>query len=406
MFGGVKIALDRALTRLRSDPGPESMAAVARYSVDGTDEQLAELTRVLADSGSKLTSPGGAVDIASTGGPGSLSTLLAPLYARALGAKIVKIAVPGRPAGGLDVLGTLPGFRAFQEPADAAATLDRCGYLHTGAGTSFCPLDATFFNWRQEKGAQAIANLAIASLLAKKVAAGIARVVLDVRVGPHGNLGGTHAEARANARQFISVAALLGIDAICVLSGSVWPPQPWIGRGEALIALEDVMTGSAASQLANHALHCFEMAMLAVGEPNTDIADVSRGVRAVHDAMLEAHGTTASSYQSRVEIVAGSSRAYVLAPHAGVLTIDVAELRSQLVSRQRASAPIADATFSDPSGLQMLSAEGMTVAAGDPLAKVRDQVDPAGLAEAVARCMPVVDSRDADLIPPREVIRA
>ncbi len=50
-------------------------------------------------------------DVASTGGPSSLSTLLSPLFLRAGGAVVPKLGVPGRPAGGIDCLAQIPGYR-------------------------------------------------------------------------------------------------------------------------------------------------------------------------------------------------------------------------------------------------------------------------------------------------------
>ena len=50
-------------------------------------------------------------DLASTGGPGSISTMLVPLMARASGVPVAKVGVPGRPAGAVDVLSNVPGYR-------------------------------------------------------------------------------------------------------------------------------------------------------------------------------------------------------------------------------------------------------------------------------------------------------
>src|SRR5215211_2907021 len=51
-----------------------------------------ELARVLAGSGTSISINGDFVaDVASTGGPSSLSTLISPLYLRACGAKVPKL---------------------------------------------------------------------------------------------------------------------------------------------------------------------------------------------------------------------------------------------------------------------------------------------------------------------------
>ena len=71
-----------------------------------TDDDIAYLATTLGGSGSVLSIPDGrfAADLASTGGPTSLSTLIGPLYLRAMGCCVPKLGVPGRPAGGVDAV--------------------------------------------------------------------------------------------------------------------------------------------------------------------------------------------------------------------------------------------------------------------------------------------------------------
>jgi pyrimidine-nucleoside phosphorylase len=362
------------------------MAAVAATAPDADVPHLARLTRILADSGERLGPPSpDVVDIASSGGPGSLSTLLAPLYARALGVRVAKIAVPGRPAGGLDVLASLPGYHAEVDAASARRVLDSCSYVHVAAGRAFCPLDANYFAWRQANGAQAIPNLAIASLLAKKLAAGVGRVVLDIRVGAHGNFGTTLSEARSNAHRLIAVAAELGIRAICVLTTSSGATQPWIGRGEALVALATVLTGTADGTLSVHAGHCAEMARLAVDSPDAagDPAALAAAATEAHEAMLAAHGADPRSFWSRQRTIASARRQPVIADRTGLAQIDLGALRRVLVERQRMAEPLNGACFPDPAGVKLELGDGATVHAGMHLARVRDDDDPVQLAERI-----------------------
>lgn len=165
--------MSAAIDHLARDASDAAMANVAGKAGDASDDDLARLTEVLADSGERIAAVSAErIDIASSGGPGSLSTLLAPLYARALGAVVSKIAVPGRPAGGLDVLASLAGFRPDPGRAEARRVLEASGYLHIRAGRTFCPLDARFFAWRQANDMQAVPALAITSLLSKKAGGG------------------------------------------------------------------------------------------------------------------------------------------------------------------------------------------------------------------------------------------
>ncbi len=357
------------------------MGAMATAAEGATVTELASLTRALAESGERLRPTEGAelVDIASSGGPGSLSTLLSPLYARSLGVRVAKISVPGRPAGALDVVAALSGFQWKMDPAHARDVLDECGYVHVGAGEVFCPLDSQFFIWRQANGKQAIPALAVASLLAKKLAAGVHRVVLDVRVGLHGNLGTTIAEGCSNAKLFNSVAAELGITAICVVSNSVGPPQPYIGRGEALRALQLVLDGQATGSLLSHASDCREMASLAADAEGPGESRVRDGARSAHEQMLRTHGVAADEVASATERYLGARRCPVPASISGTVQLDLAGIRASLVERQRRAPQ--GATFADPCGVVLRCASGDTVEAGQILATARDDDDAESLAE-------------------------
>lgn len=111
----------------------DSMLRLAEHfaSGDASANDVAHLAIVLARSGEVLPRTGQpSVDIASTGGPGSLTTLLAPLFASAIGATVSKIGVPGRPAGGLDVLGATAGYALTTDLLRAREILAECGYLH------------------------------------------------------------------------------------------------------------------------------------------------------------------------------------------------------------------------------------------------------------------------------------
>ncbi len=348
------------------------------------------------------------MDIASTGGPGSLSTLLAPLCARALGARVSKIAVPGRPAGGLDSLGTLGGYRTDVDERAATDVLNRAGYLHVAAGSTFCPLDASFFWWRQANDAQAIPNLAIVSLLAKKIAAGAATVVLDVRVGPHGNFGDSIETARSNAQRFVQVAQELGIRAICALSNANPPVQPWVGRGEALVAVGDALSDKAVGRLREHADECMMMASLAVG--SEDSPDVPRAwglASDAHETMLTAHGADPDAFWRRVTDVRTSARVEHRARVAGAVDIDIDGIRRSLVARQNMSAPVAGAAFPDPCGLRFAVEPGAHVEAGDLLVEIRDDGDAAELLAAIEASVTIDCSEHAERprYEPPEIVR-
>lgn len=370
------------LARLAPDADDDEFHDVVAWATDGPrePEEIAELASRLADSGARIRWDRGPIaDVASTGGPGSLSTLATPLMLRALGCRVVKLAVPGRPAGAIDALGTLPGYRTRLAPAEVREVTNECGFSHFLADDTFAPLDARLFDYRRRTGAVNVPALAVASILSKKLAVGVQSVGLDVRVGAHGNLGTTHGEARANASLFCRTASALGIRAVAVVSGERAVAQPWIGRGEALVALGHVVglrTLNWAEWLDAHVRQCAELVRETV--PSTaspDFAEAS--LREQLGAHLAAQGSSWTAFERRVEAVTAQPRARLHARRSGVLGLDLAALRDVLVGLQ---APRSAGVFDDPAGVQLLKPPGAEVREDEPIAVVR-AADPAQLHE-------------------------
>ena len=331
-------------------------------------EQVASLAKKLAYEGSFLPPQTNATaDVPSTGGPSSLSTLICPLFLRSKGFTVPKLAVPGRPAGGVDVLATILGYRTDLNRDEVIRCLEQCQYAHFRAGSAFVPLDARMFTIRQKVGAQDNPYLVIASLVSKKLAASVAHVRLDVRVGPHGNFGRTIEEARANARMFNYVAKTVGINSGCYLTdvGSVY--QPYIGRGEALVALDDLFNDQASLWLMEHIQSCWEMtetmgAVVPYPTGNT--------LREIFAENLAAQGSDIRDFDRRVDQVRGSNKETVRARSSGYMQIDLNKLRHLLVQSQAACSS-ERVPFSDPCGIELLCRPGQRVDAQQPIALVR-----------------------------------
>jgi len=323
---------------------------------------IAALARHLAASGIQLAWPSVATaDIASTGGPGSLSTLLGPLMLVAGGLSVVKLAVPGRPAGAIDAMGTVPGYRTQLTADDVKGVVATCGFAHFLADQRFAPLDARLFALRKRVGAVALPMLVVASLLSKKLAVGITRVGLDVRVGAHGNLGVTRDLARDNARLFCAVAEALGIEAVAFLSAPDELPQPWIGRGESLVALASAvgLRPIQDSWLQGHVNDCARMAAAF----STQLDSVGE----VLERHLVGQGSSKLQFLQRVDEVRGANRTPIYSQRTGILEVELARVRDVIVEIQADEGHV----FRDPAGVQFVARPGHAVSRGDVLALAR-----------------------------------
>lgn len=333
---------------------------------DVSDEWIADVARALAGSGRRLSLCERTADVPSTGGPASLSTLLCPLFLRAAELSVPKLGVPGRPAGGLDVMAQVRGYRTSLRPDEIEKVLEACGYAHFGAEGEFAPLDGEFFRYRQANAAQALWPLVIASLLSKKLAASVRLVGLDVRVAPHGNFGADAASARKHAQRFITVSRHLGIESLCFLTDATAPYQPYIGRREALWALSTVFERTACAWLAQHVEECRFIAAETSGfrDPVPPSALAQHFFR-----NLEAQGADPDAFDAVVRSTAGAHVPAVVAMTLGRVQYDLGLLRTIVTEFQ--GEPSVETPYPDLAGVRLLVPPGSLVEAGEPLVSIR-----------------------------------
>lgn len=331
----------------------------------------AELAGVLAASGTVLSFPGAqTADVASTGGPSSLSTLLCPLFLGAAGLQVPKLGVPGRPAGGIDCLAQVQGYASTFTENDLREVLLRCGYAHFVASGRFAPLDARLFRLRQLHGFQEVPTLVAASLLSKKLAVGVRTAGLDVRVAPHGNFGRNLEEAGLNARMYQDAAGLVGVAGRPVLTDGSLPYQPYIGRAEALAAMSSVFDGSAGPWLQEHVELCRKLSSAAAPDQSAAIEAVTvEDLHRVFVANLAAQGATEAAFLAAAGKVVKSTIRPIQAAADGVVEVSLEQVRRALVAAQGA---VNDGReYPDPVGVILCKRPGERVNRGEILATVR-----------------------------------
>ena len=218
--------------------------------------EIAELTCILAKSGKILSfHDSQTADIPSTGGPSSLSTIICPLILKEY-FSVPKLGIVGRPAGGIDVLSQIEGYKTRLHQNDIYKIIEKTNYCHFISNNEYAPLDSTLFKYRNENNFKDIPSLVIASLLSKKVAVGVKQICLDIRYSDYGNFGKSLQESELLSLNFKEVADLLDIKSSFYFSDNNVLMQPYIGRGEALLAITELFDGSHNSWLNNHILDC------------------------------------------------------------------------------------------------------------------------------------------------------
>lgn len=177
------------------------------------DERIA-LTTAMRDSGQVLAweLPGPVVDKHSTGGVGDLvSLVLAPLLA-ACGCYVPMISGRGlgHTGGTLDKLDSVPGYCTQPDPERLRRVVAEVGCAIIGQTADLAPADKRLYAIRDVTGTVESIDLITASILSKKLAAGLDVLVMDVKVG-NGAFMSDPEQARALAESIVAVANGAGV---------------------------------------------------------------------------------------------------------------------------------------------------------------------------------------------------
>jgi thymidine phosphorylase len=249
-------------------------AVIVMFEKDGIDSSsVARLTEALVASGERWSWPDSfrpCLDVPSTGGPCSLTTLLCPYLLAGAGFYVPKLGVPGTTAGAIDVLGLIPSFRQSLDRAAMFEVLELSRVAHSLPNAQLAPADGLLFRLRKESGKKALPCLVVASILAKKIAVSCDAAAVEIRYGPSGNMGTTRTECEQSAELFVSTARLLGVRLSCVVTDARRASMHFVGRSESLAALYAILTRSATGRsLKEHTELCTEIAAEAVLAGNT-----------------------------------------------------------------------------------------------------------------------------------------
>lgn len=354
------------------DSNDQTMSDLINYckEYDLSDSEIIFLAKALAESGTTINFSGENIcDIPSTGGPSSLSTLLCPIFLKLLGNKILKLGVPGRPAGGIDVLSQIEGYNINPDLSEVEEWFTTNGYVHFLANQEFTPLDSKLFSYRKNNNSLDVPCLVIASLLSKKIAVGLNTVGLDVRVGKFGNFGRTFEEARNNSIRFVRVAASIGINAKCFITNGMMAQQPYLGRGEALLALHKIFTNQACTHLKEHLSVCLEMSLSISSEKSINFTTID-----IENAFIENVEIQGGNKKSFYTIAANISRKHIYninAAASGFLSIDLYKIRDVIISVQSDEAN----EFSDPCGVILKAKTGHFITEGSIICSYRCESD-------------------------------
>ena len=212
-----------------------------------TDERVA-LTLAMRDSGDVMNwdLPGAVIDKHSTGGIGDcVSLLLAPALA-ALGAYVPMVSGRGlgHTGGTLDKLEAIPGLSTEVSEDQFRQFVTSTGAAIVSATGRIAPADKRLYAIRDVTGTVESIDLITASILSKKLAAGLGSLVLDVKVGS-GAFMKTADDAQALAQALVTTSNDAGCKTTALITDMNQPCTPSVGNALEVMDTLVALTGGA-----------------------------------------------------------------------------------------------------------------------------------------------------------------
>jgi pyrimidine-nucleoside phosphorylase len=214
--------------------------------------EIRALTLAMSDSGetfdpSRLGKV--AVDKHSTGGVGDKTSFLVAPIAAACGLAVPMISgrALGHTGGTLDKLESIPGYRTALTLSEFETVLERCGASIVSQTPALVPADRVLYALRDRTGTVESPGLICASILSKKLAAGLDALVLDVKTGSGAFLR-KREDAEYLAALMVATAEAAGTRTVALLTDMGQPLGRAAGNWIELVECVELLRGGRAAE--------------------------------------------------------------------------------------------------------------------------------------------------------------
>jgi thymidine phosphorylase len=291
------------LTAGRVSEGQAASFAMAVFFRGLSVPERVALTRAMTQSGEvlKWDLPGPVLDKHSTGGVGdTISLALAPAVT-ACGGYVPMISGRGlgHTGGTLDKLDSIPGYVSQPDIETFRRVTRDIGCAIIGQTSDLAPADKRLYAIRDVTATVESIDLITASILSKKLAAGLQGLVMDVKFGS-GAFMANAADARALAESLVLVANGAGLPTGALLTDMDEPLASAAGNAVEVAYIADYLTGRRREARFHEVTVELSAEMLVLGRLAADIAEARARIE---DAI--ASGKAAEIFQRMVMALGG-----------------------------------------------------------------------------------------------------
>jgi pyrimidine-nucleoside phosphorylase len=345
-------------------------------------DEIRALTVAMRDSGAKFDpSRLGkvAVDKHSTGGVGDKTSFLVAPLAAACGVAVPMISgrALGHTGGTLDKLEAIPGYRTALSLEEFEAVVKACGASIVSQTPALVPADRVLYALRDRTGTVESAGLICASILSKKLAAGLDALVLDVKTGSGAFLR-KREDAEYLAALMVATAEAAGTRTVALMTDMGQPLGAMAGNWIELVESVELLSGKRPEQsedLRELSLILAGWMIHLGGQAETPEAGYTRAETAIVDgsalkgflAMIAAQGGDVSAFDDPHFHKPGATRVVEAWETGFIASMDTTMLGWAVqrtgAGREKAGEPV------DPhAGIAFHARRGAYVEKGQPLA--------------------------------------
>lgn len=248
MLSGEEIsAFIRGVTDGSVSEAQAAVFAMAVFFQGASLNETVALTLAMRDSGSVLKWIGIDRPIAdkhSTGGIGdNVSLMLAPIAAACgLAVPMISGRGLGHTGGTLDKLQSIPGYDIAPDQSRLSDVVRHVGCAIVGQTSDLAPADRRLYAIRDVTATVESVPLITASILSKKLAAGLQTLLMDVKVGT-GAFMQDLGEARVLARSLVDVAKGAGVPTVALITDMNEPLADAAGNALEVANCVDFLAG-------------------------------------------------------------------------------------------------------------------------------------------------------------------